>query len=69
MDLENELRLAEKIIEQARSKTWKNTDDLYAIIDLNYFLSATKQGVHSIEWNKILNRLRNGYYDEIYKDK
>lgn len=69
MDLKNELILAEKIIEHARSKTWKNSDDYYAIIDLNYFLSATKQGIHSIEWSKILDRLRNGYYDEIYKNK
>jgi len=62
---ENELMLAEKIIKHIRDKSYKNHKDYAAIIDLNYFISIRNTEQSEI----ILERLQNGYYDDVYKVK
>lgn len=68
-NLNDELILAEKIIEHVRNKSYKNHKDYAAIIDLNYFISANKQNKDTIESKRILEKLQNGYYDDVHKIK
>lgn len=68
-NLKNELILAEKIIEHARNKSYKNHKDYVAIIELNYFISVNKQNKDTIEGKRILEKLQNGYYDDVHKVK
>lgn len=68
-NLNDELILAEKIIGYVRNKSYKNHEDYAAIIDLNYFISANKQSKETIESKRILQKLQNGYYDDIHKIK
>ena len=68
-NLNDELILAEKIIGYVRNKSYKNHEDYAAIIDLNYFISANKQSKETIESKRILEKLQNGYYDDVHKIK
>lgn len=63
------LELSEEIIKYARNKSYKNHKDYAAIIDLNYFISANKQNKDTIESKRILEKIKNGYYDDVYKVK
>lgn len=69
MQILKELILAEEIIEHARNKSYKNHKDYTAIIDLTYFISANKQNKDTIESKRILEKLQNGYYDDVHKVK
>ena len=63
------LELSEEIIKYARKKSYKINKDYAAIIDLNYFISANKQSKETIESKRILEKLQNGYYDDVHKIK
>lgn len=68
-DLNDELILAREILKYARSKRLKKSRDYEAIIDLTYFISSNKQNKESIVAKEILDKIRNGYYDENCKIK
>lgn len=60
------LELAKEIIKCKREKTYKDNKDYEAIIDLSYLISTCKQNIETIESKRILENLKNGYY-EVYK--
>lgn len=68
-NLDNELILAREILDHARNKKAKKSKDYEAIVDLTYFISVNKQNKESIVGKDILEKIRSGYYDEIYKVK
>ena len=64
--LNTELILAREILDYARNKKSKNSRDYEAIVDLTYFISLDKETIASKE---ICEKIRSGYYDEVYKIK
>lgn len=64
--LNTELILAREILEHVRNKKSKNSRDYEAIVDLTYFISLDKETIASKE---ICEKVRSGYYDEVYKIK
>lgn len=64
--LNTELILAREILDYARNKKSKNSRDYEAIVDLTYFISLDKETIASKE---ICEKVRSGYYDEVYKIK
>lgn len=65
-NLNDELISAREILDYARSKKLKNSRDYEAIVDLTYFISLDKETIASKE---ILEKIRSGYYNEVYKIK
>lgn len=68
-NLNDELILAREILEYARNKKLKKSKDYEAIIDLTYFISIVKGNKETVSSKEILEKLRSGYYDEVYKIK
>ena len=68
-NLNDELILAREILEYVRNKKLKKSKDYEAIIDLTYFISIVKGNKETVSTKEILDKLRNGYYDEVYKIK
>lgn len=68
-NLNDELILAREILEYARNKKLKKSKDYEAIIDLTYFISIVKGNKETVSSKDILEKLRSGYYDEVYKVK
>ena len=64
--LNTELILAREILDYARNKKVKKSKDYEAIVDLTYFISLDKETIASKE---ICEKIRSGYYDEVYKVK
>lgn len=64
--LNTELILAREILDYERNKKSKNSRDYEAIVDLTYFISLDKETIASKE---ICEKIRSGYYDEVYKIK
>ncbi len=68
----NEIELAKKIIKVARSRETsskiKNKDDLNAIIELGYFVTIRKANKDTIESRRIENKLKDGYYKDIFTE-
>ena len=67
--LNDELILDREILEYARNKKLKKSKDYEAIIDLTYFISIVKGNKETVSSKDILEKLRSGYYDEVYKVK
>lgn len=65
-NLNAELISAREILDYARNKKSKNSKDYEAIVDLTYFVSLNKETIASKE---ICEKMRSGYYDEVYKIK
>lgn len=65
-NLNAELISAREILDYARNKKSKNSKDYEAIVDLTYFVSLDKETIASKE---ICEKMRSGYYDEVYKIK
>lgn len=65
-NLNAELISAREILDYARNKKSKNSRDYEAIVDLTYFISLDKETIASKE---ICEKIRSGYYDEVYKIK
>ena len=65
-NLNDELISAREILDYARSKKLKNSRDYEEIVDLTYFISLDKETIASKE---ILEKIRSGYYNEVYKIK
>lgn len=65
-NLNAELISAREILDYARNKKSKNSKDYEAIVDLTYFVSLNKETIASKE---ICEKIRSGYYDEVYKIK
>lgn len=67
--LNTELILAREILEHVRNKKSKNSRDYEAIVDLTYFISIIKWNKETIASKEICEKIRSGYYDEVYKIK
>ena len=67
--LNTELILAREILEHVRNKKSKKSKDHEAIVDLTYFISIIKENKETIASKEILDKLRSGYYEEVYKIK
>lgn len=67
--LNTELILAREVLEYVRNKKLKKSKDYEAIIDLTYFISIIKRNKETIASKEILEKIRSGYYDEVYKIK
>lgn len=65
-NLNAELISAREILDYARNKKSKNSRDYEAIVDLTYFISLDKETIASKE---ICEKIRSGYYDEVYQIK
>ena len=65
-NLNAELISAREILDYARNKKVKKSKDYEAIVDLTYFVSLNKETIASKE---ICEKIRSGYYDEVYKIK
>ena len=63
-NLNDELILAREVLEYVRNKKLKKSKDYEAIIDLTYFISIIKRNKETI-----VEKIRSGYYDEVYKIK
>lgn len=68
-NLNDELILAREVLEYVRNKKLKKSKDYEAIIDLTYFISIVKGNKETVSTKEILEKLRSGYYDEVYKIK
>lgn len=69
-EFESEVNIAKEIIKILRDKENKNSKELEAIIDLNYFMVIyTNYHTETYRGKEILERIRKGYYDGIYKQK
>lgn len=68
-NLNDELILAREVLEYVRNKKLKKSKDYEAIIDLTYFISIIKRNKETIASKEILEKIRSGYYDEVYKIK
>lgn len=68
-NLNAELISAREILDYARNKKSKNSRDYEAIVDLTYFISVVKGNEETIASKEILEKIRSGYYDEVYKIK
>ena len=67
--LNTELILAREILEHVRNKKFKKSKDHEAIVDLIYFISIIKENKETIASKEICEKIRSGYYDEVYKIK
>ncbi|SCJ99047.1 Uncharacterised protein [uncultured Clostridium sp.] len=68
-NLNDELILAREILEYVRNKKLKKSKDYEAIIDLTYFISIVKGNKETVASKEIFEKIRSGYYDEVYKIK
>ena len=67
--MKKEIELANEIIKKARNTKFKTEKECEAIIDLQYFIVIASENKETEQANYILERLRAGYYDEIYKNE
>ena len=67
--MKKEIELAKEIIKKARNTKFKTEKECEAIIDLQYFIVIVSENKETEQSKCILERLRSGYYDEIYKDE
>lgn len=67
--MKKEIELANEIIKNARSKEVKTNKEYEAIIDLSYLVTVISENKETEQANYILERLRTGYYDGIYKNE
>lgn len=68
-NLNDELILARETLEYVRNKKLKKSKDYEAIIDLTYFISIVKGNKETVSSKEICEKIRSGYYDEVYKIK
>lgn len=64
--LKNEVTLAEEIVKHLRNKAIKVSKEYEAVIELNYFIAVYRNEKETIESKRILGKLQNEYYEDIY---
>lgn len=67
--MKKEIELANEIIKKARNTKFKTEKECEAIIDLQYFIVIVSENKETEASKCILERLRAGYYDGIYKNE